>query len=63
MAKIYVMVSNKRLVNRRIAMKKQKEKKPWVFTKARKDSLRLAQKEHVRLVRLGESVDTKRHKK
>jgi hypothetical protein len=37
-----------------------KEKKPWVFTKRRKESLAKAQIEHVRLVRLGESVDKKR---
>lgn len=44
-------------------MKRQRERKPWIYTKRRKESMLKAQKEHVRLVRLGESVDVKRHKK
>ena len=34
-------------------MKRIKEKKDWVFTKGRKESLRKAQKEHQHLVALG----------
>jgi hypothetical protein len=43
--------------------KEKKEPKPWRFTDSRKKALRKAQIEHVRLVRLGESVDAKRHKR
>lgn len=41
---------------------KEKKAKPWIFTPKRKASLKIAQQEHVRLVRLGESVDRKRKK-
>ena len=33
-----------------------KNRKPWVFTEARKRSLKKAQREHVRLVELGKKV-------
>ncbi len=34
--------------------KREHSRKPWVFTLARKQALRKAQREHVLLVRLGE---------
>jgi hypothetical protein len=40
-----------------------KKTKDWIFTKRRREALSKAQREHVRLVRLGESVDTRRHKR
>lgn len=39
-----------------------RKKRKWVFTEARRQSLIKAQKEHVRLLRLGESIDYKQHK-
>jgi hypothetical protein len=36
-----------------MARKKEKGRKPWVFTQSRKASLRKAQKEHQALVELG----------
>ena len=37
-----------------MARKKEKGRKPWVFTARRKEALRKAQKTHVELVKLGE---------
>jgi len=34
--------------------------KPWVFTSARKEALKKAQKEHVRLVEMGKRVRARR---
>lgn len=37
-------------------MARRKHRKEWVFTTKRKEALRKAQKEHVRLVQLGKRV-------
>jgi hypothetical protein len=39
-----------------MAKKKASEKKPWIFTKDRRVSIKKAQREHIRLVKLGRGV-------
>lgn len=41
-------------------MARRTKGKPWVFTSARKDALKKAQKEHVRLVEMGKRVRARR---